>query len=263
MDNQLIEDKPSKKGRLFILILISLLLLLLVICTTFSVLSLTNKINIINRNYSTIYNTDSINLYTNPDLVESKMEEAFLKSKLQLSENDSINLSINLKDSSLCLEIKGTSVYIIPITTIKRSKIFDNIEKSALINYFSTPFCVMQQQATFLKAPLIIKKAPKDTSEVEKNNVQADTILPEIVACRFYTDKGLIINIRQNENIEKISLYKHKFIYNLELSTLQLKKIIRLKTPDYIPWVYIEIDKKDAVSIYRALPDNTFISVQI
>jgi hypothetical protein len=137
------------------------------------------------------------------------------------------------------------------------------VASGSLLKYFSTPFCVLQQKATFLKEPLIIKKAPKDTTEASKNNVQADTTLPSLVACNIYTDKDLIININQSENNDKISLYKYQFSYNMQLTNLQLKKIIRLKVPDYIPWIQLEINKKDAVAIFRALPEHAFISIRI
>jgi hypothetical protein len=263
MDIDTKDTQQKSPYHYFVLIPIILIICILLICITFSVLSPLQKIKSINKNYCTSENNENLDTIDNNDLLELKLEEAFLKSRLQLAENDSINLSLSIKDSVLGIEIKGTIVYSIPIKIIKKSQIFEHIDKDALVNYFSTPFCIMQQKATFLKEPLIIKKAPKDTSEASKNNVQADTTLPKIVACNFYTDKDLIINIRQCENNDKISLYKYQFDYNLQLTSLQIKKIIRFKVPDYIPWIQLEINKKDAVALFRALPEHAFISIRI
>jgi hypothetical protein len=264
METETKDIQPKKSYSYFFWIpLITVLISAILTCLIFSVLSPLQKIKTINENYKSTDHKLKADSIFNKDLLELKLKEAFLKSRLQLSENDSINLSINLKDSLLAIEIKGTVAYSVPIETFKKSTIFDNIKKDVLVNYFSTPFCILQQNSTFLKEPLIIKKAPKDTTEASKNLVQADTTLPKIVACNIYTDKDLIINIRQSEENDKVELYKYQFRYNYQLTTLQLEKIIRLKVPDYIPWIQIEINKKDAVAIFRALPEHAFISIHI
>lgn len=264
METEIKDNLPYKSFRRYFWIsFITLLIIAILTCITFSVLSPLQKIKSINENYQTLDSKSNNDTLENNDLLELKLEEAYLKSRLQLAENDSINLSLNLKDSILSIEIKGTMVYSVPIQNIKKSNIFNHIDKDVLVNYFSTPFCVLQQKATFLKEPLIIKKAPKDTTEASKNNVQADTSIPNLIACNLYTDKDLIINIRQFENHDKVGLYKYQFSYNLQLTNLQLKKIIRLEVPDYIPWIQLEIDKKNAVAIFRALPEHAFISIRI
>lgn len=262
MEAEIKENQSKKSYSYFFWIpLITIIISAVITCLTYSILAPIFKIKTINEGYqSTTKNSYSDSIY-NINLLNLKLKEAYLKSRLQLAENDSINLSINLRDSLLAIEIKGTVVYSVPIETIKKSKIFANLKKDVLVNYFSTPFCVLQQNSTFLKEPLIVKKAPKDTTEASKNNVQADTTLPPVVACNLYTDKDLIINIRQSEENDKMSLYKYQFNYNYQLTSIQLKKIIRLKVPDYVPWILIEINKKDAVAIFRALPEHAFISI--
>jgi hypothetical protein len=53
----------------------------------------------------------------------------------------------------------------------------------------------------------------------------------------------------------------YQFDYYLQISNLQLKKIIELKIPDYIPYIQLEIDKNEALALFRALPEHAFISI--
>jgi hypothetical protein len=247
------------------ILLITFFILIFGVIVTFSILSILSpltKIKEINNKYNNdnLENSYKDALY-NQNLFRLKKDEAYLKAKLLMSENDSINLSINIPDSLISIEIKGTSIYSVPLRKIQISKMFDHIDRDALISYLSSPFCILHEKATILKEPLIIKKAPKDTIEANKNNVMPDTLGPKISAYRFYTDKDLIINIKQSENLDIINSFKYEFDYNLQISSIQLKKLIKFKIPDYIPWIKLEIDKKDAIAIYRALPEHSFISI--
>jgi len=235
------------------------------VIVTFSVLSIISplkKIEEINNKYT----DENIDIkfreaLFNNDLFRLKKEEAFIKARLLMSENDSINLSIDIPDSLIAIEIKGTNIYSIHIKKVQICNVLNHIDRSALINYLGSPFCILQEKATILKEPLIIKKAPKDSIEANRNNVQQDTLDPKTVVYHFYTDKDLMINIKQSEDLDIINSFKFQFDYNRQISNIQLKKLIRFKIPDYIPWINLEVDKKEAIAIYRALPEHAFISI--
>jgi hypothetical protein len=262
---QEVNSNQNKISNFFKISLITLFIIVfgvIITCTILGILSPFQKIKEINSKYKDEKNDDNyFKVLNNPKLFKLKKEEAFIKARLLMSENDSINLSINIPDSIISIEIKGTNIYSASLKKIQISKIFDQIDHDALINYISTPFCILHEETTILKDPFIIKKAPKDTAEANRNITQPDTLGPIIVAYRFYTDKDLMINIKQFEDIEYLNSFMYQFDYYLQISNLQLKKIIELKIPDYIPYIQLEIDKNEALALFRALPEHAFISI--
>jgi hypothetical protein len=262
---QISDNNSTKTSPFFKILLITIIILAFGIICTLSILSILSpldKIKELNAKYQDENIKENyLELLNHQDFYKIKKDEAFIKSRLLMSENDSINLCINIPDSTLNIEIKGTNIYSVPIRKLEISRVFNHLDRGALISYMNSPFCILYEKATILKEPLIIKKAPKDTIEANKNITQPDTIGPKIVEYSFYTDKDLLINIKQFEDLEFTNSFKYKFEYNLQLSNLQLKKLIGLKVPEYIPWIHLEIDKKEAIAIYRALPEHAFISI--
>jgi hypothetical protein len=256
-------NKASNPFKIFSIILILLFFGIVISFSVLSILSPIKKVKEINNKYKDD-NADEnyLDALTNQHLFQLKKDEAFLRARLLMSENDSINLSINIPDSVISIEIKGTNIYSVPIKRIVVSKVFNQIDKDAFINYISSPFCILQEKATIPKEPLIIKKAPKDTAEANRNITQPDTLGPKIVAYRFYTDKYLIINIKQFEDVNFISSFLFQFDNNLQISKMHLKKLIKFEIPDYIPWIQLEMNKNEAIALFRALPEHAFISIQ-
>jgi hypothetical protein len=197
------------------------------------------------------------------NVFQLRKQEAFLKSRLAMSESDSINLSLNLSDSTLSLEIKGVVIYSIKIEKIRLSPIYSRIDNKALINYFSTPFSIDYQYATIVKEPVIVKKAPKDTIEANQTVPSIDTLKPKMVAYYFYLDKDILLDIRQSENASLIPFLRYSMNYSFWKTKSQLNKVFRLNIPCYLPWIQIEINSKDALALYRALPYNALITIHI
>jgi hypothetical protein len=260
-------NNKNTTSPIFKILILSFLFLVFGVIITFSILSIRSpleKIKVLNTKFKDESISENLlETLSNEDFYRLKKEEAFLKARLLMSENDSINLSIDIPDSIINIEIKGTNIYTVRIKKIQVCKVFDHIDRDALINYLSSPFCILHEKTTILKEPLIVKKAPKDTIEANKNITQPDTIGPKIVEYSFYTDKDLLINIKQVEDLDVISSFKYKFDYNLQISNLQLKKLVELKIPDYIPWIQLEVDKNEAIALFRALPEHAFISIHL
>jgi hypothetical protein len=186
-----------------------------------------------------------------------------LKSRLIKSELDSISLSINLPDSILSLDIKGVSIYIVKIDYVKFSPIFDQFNKSSLINCFSSPFYIKNQYATIVKEPIVIKNAPKDTIEADLPAPNIDTLKPKMVAYYFYLSKGILLDIRQSEKTELLPYLEYIADYNYWYTIRQIQQVSEHQPPEYIPWIHIKINCKDALAIYRALPHKAYISIHL
>ncbi len=267
---ELINEKEEKSGIMIflstLLIIIGIVIILIIAGASYlAVVSPKLKL----KEFNELFKQDSQNHNEESIFIDSstfllKKQEAFIKSRLLKSELDSISLSINLRDSVLSLDIKGVSIYNVKIDYIELSPLFDQLDKSSLLNCFSSPFYIKYQYATVVKEPIVIKNAPKDT--IEYNNQSApniDTLKPKMVAYYFSLSKGILLDIRQSEKTEILPYYKYIIGYNYWYTNRQLRQIIKRQQPDYLPWIHIKINCKDALAIYRALPHKAYISIHL
>jgi hypothetical protein len=266
---ELVEEEVQKSGTQkylkFLLFLSLIIIVLILIGTLFiGIISPRLKIKEFNELYSQgIQPNKSDLIYNDSSFYSLKIEEAFLKSKLAKSDLDSISLSINIPDSLLTLEIKGIAIYNIKIDRIKMSSIFYAFENNSVIHCFSSPFNVSYQYATVVKEPIVIKKAPKDTIEANLPAPNIDTLKPKMVAYYFLLDKDIILDIRQSEKTEMIPYFEYLFHYNYWTIAKQLKEVFNHRPPNYSPRIQIEINCKDALALYRALPNKAIISIHL
>jgi hypothetical protein len=120
------------------------------------------------------------------------------------------------------------------------------------------PLTIENDFATIMKEPLMLKMAPKDTSEY-KPDIVPDTTNTEPVNYRFDMNNGTRLYVYQNtgEN-DGGSLNRLFFDLNDRFRNFSenLKSIITFKVPDYHPSIKIKMAKADAKIIYRALPKH-------
>jgi len=266
---ELLDDKVqvsgTKKYLKFLLLLAFIIVAIILVGASFiAIITPRLKIKEFNELYSQgIHSTKNGPGFYDSSFYALKKEEAFLKSKLAKSDLDSISLSINVPDSLLSLEIKGIAIYNIKIDRIKLSPIFNSLDKDAILHCFSLPFKINSQYATVVKEPIVIKQAPKDTIEANQAAPNIDTLKPKMVAYYFCLDKDIILDIRQSEKTELIPYYKYLLRYNYWNTARQLKEVSNFRLPDYTPWIQIEINCKDALALYRALPNSAIISIHL
>ena len=267
---ELVNERESNSGTrnyLKIILLIPCVLLTFVLVGALSFAIILPRIKV--KEFNKLYNQNIQVSKSEPIALDSsvyllKKQEAFLKSKLSKSELDSISLSINLPDSILSLEIKGVAIYSVKIDNITLSHIFDCLDRKALVNCFSSPFIINYQYATIVKEPIVIKKAPKDTIEYQNQSAPSiDTLKPKMVAYYFCLNKNILLDIRQSEKTERLAFFKYSYNYNYWWTMRQLRELFHLRLPDYLPRIQIEINCKDALAIYRALPEKAIISIHL
>jgi hypothetical protein len=120
-------------------------------------------------------------------------EKSFLQSRLIMAESDSIYLTVSIPDSTINIEISGVTVHKARINSLKASRIIRKGNQQLILSMLATPFTVSNSLSTIRKEPVMIKTAPKDTSEF-KPDVMPDTSLTEPVSyiLEMTTDRGFL-----------------------------------------------------------------------
>jgi hypothetical protein len=204
-----------------------------------------------------------VRIFSDSAFVKLNREKAFYQSRIVMAETDSICLALNLADSSAILEIDGVAVHKAKITRKRISKVFDKADEYAISSMLSTPFTIKKDFASIKKEPLMIKMAPKDTSEY-KPDILPDTTRSEPVNYILETKNGIRLYFYQDigeKSGDRISRFLFDLNDRFKNVGNNIKNIILLKVPEYHPYIKIRMAKADAKIIYRALPKHGQISV--
>ena len=208
---------------------------------------------------------EDTDLFTDSAYLRLIKERAFLQSRIIMAESDSIYLTINLADSSMNLEISGVVVHKARISSFEASRILTNGNENIIYSMLSTPLTISSDLATIKKEPVMMKMAPKDTSEY-KPDIMPDTSITEPVNYILEMTNGTRIFVYQEENekrADKISLLKFDLHDRLHQTWKAVKRVAVLKVPEYHPFIKIRLPRSDAKIIYRAIPKNGQISLFI
>jgi hypothetical protein len=190
-------------------------------------------------------------------------EKAFLQSRIVMAESDSIYVTLNLADSTANLEISGVVVHKAKMKEEKTSKILLKGNENAILSMLATPFSISHAIATIKKEPVMIKMAPKDTSEY-KPDIMPDTSITEPVNYILEMNDGIRIYVYQDENVklnDRISHFTFDIKDKLRDTWSALKSVAVFKVPEYHPFIKIRLPRTDAKIIYRAIPKNGQIAV--
>lgn len=190
-------------------------------------------------------------------------EKSFLQARTTMAETDSIYLSMNLLDSTVTLEISGVAVARTKLTRLSFSKILHDRNNYVISSLFSKPFTVERNFASIPKEPLMIKMAPKDTSEF-KPDIIPDTADYEPVNYIMEIDNGTVIYVYQEEKLnpgDGKALFFFDLRYRLRNTWNTMKSVFTFKVPEYRPYIKIRLPRSDSKIIYRALPEHGQIAV--
>jgi RNA binding exosome subunit len=190
-------------------------------------------------------------------------EKAYLQSRIVMDESDSIYLTLNLADSTANIEICGVVVHKSKMKSVKTSKILSTGNENSILSMLATPFTISSAIATIKKEPVMIKMAPKDTSEY-KPDIMPDTSITEPVNYILEMKGGIRIYVYQEEN-SKFNDRMNHFIFDIKDRIRDtwsaLKNVAVFKVPEYHPFIKIRLPRTDAKIIYRAIPKNGQIAV--
>jgi hypothetical protein len=197
-----------------------------------------------------------------------KTDEMFLQTQLKLSKFDSINLAIDLIDSLAILQIGGVKMRECKIHDYHVNRTVQQLKRSGTFySWLATPFLSQTDWSTIPKAPIKVKRAPKDTVEANKNIDTSKVILekPDTFVTIQY-DKGLVVEIRQQQWPTLIGSVK-KLFYNLRLKVdevrITLAAVQHPELPAHPIRIKIELQKNDVKAIYRALPRKSGLALRL
>ena len=135
-------------------------------------------------------------IFSDSAFVTMNRDKAYYQSRIRMAETDSISLALNLVDSTAILEIQGVAVHKAKINKVKISKVFYKADEYAISSMLSTPYTISKDFSTIKKEPLMIKMAPKDTSEY-KPDILPDTTDLEPVNYMMEMENGIRLYVYQ------------------------------------------------------------------
>ena len=254
----------NRERKIWLIIAGSLIMLFIVYYLVMAVSAVNRTVNEFDNAYFASLEQkegDTINLCAIPGYIDMIRDKAFLGSQVKLAESDSIGLLINVRDSVIQLLIKGLPVRTIAIDEYDISPFFERANQEAIYSMLSTPLTITGMQATFMKDPVSVKIAPKDTSQTVES-VKPDTTDFEAVFFTLETDRNIRFFFEQQEDTVGADR-RARFFFDLKDRTRSasatMKSVVRLKTPPYVPYIKIWIPKAEAKIIYRAIPREGLI----
>ena len=258
-------SKPPERKYISITIIITSLTLLLYF-TAMALLAPVKKLNALKDEYGFKQNEKNIindTILTDSTFLVLYREKSFLQARTTMAETDSICLSMNLMDSVVTLEISGVTVSRTKLTRISESRMFRDRNGYFLSSMLSKPFIIQRNIASIPKEPLMIKMAPKDTSEYEPD-ITPDTADYEPVNYIMEMDNGTVIYVYQEEKInhgDGFRLFFFDLHYRLTNLWNSIKSVFTFKVPEYHPYIKVRIPRSDAKIVFRALPVHGQITV--
>jgi hypothetical protein len=200
---------------------------------------------------------DANSLGSVPKLFQLKKVENFLQSKMELVNEDSVYLVLDLVKKTANLELKGISLHECKILDSHISNLIKDQPAEALINWSSEPFKMKSDEATIPKVSFLIKYAPKDTIEANQAEELPEPPKRGDVYVVMDFNRNLRLIIQQVEKPDKegqknISTLKWKFRKQEIIKSLNA--LIHFKRDTAIPTIDIVLSKADATLLYRALP---------
>jgi hypothetical protein len=202
-------------------------------------------------------------ILTDEDYINQLRERAFLQSRIIMAETDSIYLTVNFLDSTMNLEISGVVVHTAHMKQFRASSILAKGNETIVSSMLATPLSIVSDISTIKKEPVMIKMAPKDTSEY-KPDIMPDTSLTEPVNYILEMTNGIRIYVYQDENekkVDRLAAFRFDMDDRLKLTIDALKSVLAFKVPEYHPFIKIRLPRSDAKIIYRAIPKNGQITL--
>ncbi|HPR61823.1 MAG TPA: hypothetical protein PLF35_12790 [Prolixibacteraceae bacterium] len=202
--------------------------------------------------------------FSNPVVKPLVKIEAYKQSLLQLSRFDSIGLSVNLADSSIMLKLKGLVLYDSDVVDFKVDPVLKGLRIAAYLNSFSRPLESVASYSSFQKEPIVVKKAPATPEEALAIATLPDSI--PLVPAYFWIElnSGLKLFIVQDDWKSSMER-KVKRKYKRDLHRLRIENVFKsaLNPSEYhySPTIIIEINADAAITIFRALPVFTKVSL--
>ena len=190
-------------------------------------------------------------------LFELRKREILLHSRLELANEDSMYLVLDLINNTAVLEMKGVSLHETKILESSVSNSIKMYHTEALLNWMAEPFTVRHAEATIPKIEYVEKIAPKDSIEANKVAVEPAAAKRGDVYIVMDFDRNLRLVISQSELPDEdgkktISVMRKKY-QEIEVRR-SLQSLVKFNREPVMPQISIVIPKSDATIFYKALP---------
>ena len=190
---------------------------------------------------------------------ELKKSENILRSRYNLSSEDSIYLVLDLINKIARLEMKGIPLHDTNIKEVWISNSIRMFHTDALLHWISQPFVLKNAVSTIERIQFLVKNAPKDTIEANK--------VDEIPVPRRTEDVYIIMNFERNlqlviqqseisEGADKLRIDSLKSEIFKRETEKSIKALSTFRRDAAMPKIVITLPKTDAITIYRALPQK-------
>lgn len=198
-------------------------------------------------------------------LLEMDVRQAFLRSRWVLAKGDSISLTVDLRDSLINLEMKGTPIRQCRVLRYEMSRALERLQaKGRLHEWLATPFVLQNDLATLAKTPIRVITAPRDTLEAQARAKEKIPIEKSEVHFALQFDRNLTLSIEQAQDLSFRGKLK-KWAYDLRRSSTAtqeaLQALWRNELPQHRMLIELELSQEDAKAIYRALPSQVGLAL--
>ncbi len=260
------EESGLKRKRYFLLVSAALIAVVLALFTIMSLMAPGKKLEEIRLRFSQDEASGEKldeRMYSDSAYMALLKDRSYLQARTSMAETDSVYMTINLSDSTANLEISGVTVHSVRISSYKVSGILCRTDDYAISSMLAQPMNIVSDLASIKKEPLMIKMAPKDTSEF-KPDIIPDTADYEPVNYILEMDNGIRIYVYQNTDTIKADS-RHLFYFDLRdrLRTTwrYAKSSVIFRVPEYHPFIKLRMPKADAKILYRAVPRKGQVAV--
>lgn len=255
------KKKSSIAGKIFLIILPLLVIAWLLLYTVVFTLAVRKQV----RTWQSVRSNSADTLTYSPEEWSLIREKSFLGARIALASDDSIAMTINLRDSLVQIETKGVILRQVRFDRAEVSRFFSSFSPDVYTAIFSKPFNITEIEGTIVKEPITVKKAPRDSTEAAQNITKVDTTRIELVEWHLQLDSTFIISFVQSDQRKGgIDWPTAKYRFRQHYKTLieNNRKMFSLKLPVFHPEITIFIPGKEAKSFYRALPPNGQVALR-
>jgi hypothetical protein len=176
------------------------------------------------------------------EIQDLQLQEQYWINRIELAQDDSIGLTINLQDSVVTLDLKGIELRTCPVYTYRLSPSLSNMKQHSKFQSFYTSILTLErQQATIPKAPVILREI-----EVGKPVLEDLSFLN-----RAFDSTEVVLDLTFNQALHIRFQEPHIYWPEFHSAGLPVQKHY-LKFFAY--WIEIQLAAHDLRAIYRALP---------
>lgn len=245
-----------KKYRKLLIVSISIWVVLLVLCIVNASFSISEVNHFVNNLVAKQSAADTEISWNNEEVQELFKEKLWLENQVALANNNSFSMGLNLKDSLVQVQLKGTILFESRILYQRPPRFFNSTGKEAYMNYFSEITVIDTSFANIPKRPIKKVLAPAIGSEVEAR--KPDTVQVDRIHWEFITENQIKVVI--NGTCLSSDSIHFDIPFSEDIRSYRFNEGLKNTfSGKYIPTLFLWLNDSEAKSIYRALPYNAEI----